>query len=87
MTRPRWLSAIVLGALLIFWIAAIRAFLLVASEDPLWLDELHTQWLVSGSGNEVVPRALRWNQTPLYFLLEYMVVHALPEVAGRERLL
>jgi hypothetical protein len=87
MTRPRWLLAISFGSLFIFWIAAIRAFLLVASEDPLWLDELHTQWLVSGSGNEVVPRALCWNQTPLYFLLEYMVVHALPEVAGRERLL
>ena len=86
MKRPRWLSVIAFGALFVFWIAAIRAFLLVAHEDPLWLDELHTQWLVSGSWSDVFSRSLRWNQTPLYFFLEHSVVHALPDVLGRERL-
>ncbi len=87
MTRPRWHSAIAFAALLVFWIAAVRAFLLIGREDPLWLDELHTQWLVSASWSEVFSRSLRWNQTPLYFLVEYVAVHFLPEIGGRERLL
>lgn len=35
--------------------------------ESLWLDELHTSWVVSGKFSEVAPRAWQGNQSPLYF--------------------
>jgi mannosyltransferase len=35
--------------------------------DVLWLDELHTSWVVSGKLSEVAPRAAMGNQSPVYF--------------------
>ncbi|GIW99514.1 MAG: hypothetical protein KatS3mg111_2847 [Pirellulaceae bacterium] len=35
--------------------------------EPLWLDELHSSWVLSGRWEEVAPRAAMGNQTSLYF--------------------
>jgi mannosyltransferase len=35
--------------------------------ESLWIDELHTSWVVSGSFGDVLPRATMGNQSPLYF--------------------
>lgn len=42
-------------------------FILV--QEPLWIDELHTSWTVSGDFRQLVDRAAIGNQSPLYFLL------------------
>lgn len=39
----------------------------VARADALWLDELHTGWVVSGPWAEVSLRAAEGNQAPVYF--------------------
>ncbi len=39
----------------------------VARSDSLWLDELHTGWVVSGPWSEVSLRAAEGNQAPVYF--------------------
>lgn len=49
------------------------AWWLLAIHDPLWLDELHTDWHVATSLGDVVGRSLRWNQTPLFFIVEWLV--------------
>lgn len=36
-------------------------------DDPLWLDELHTSWVVGSGISEVAPRAAIGNQPPIYF--------------------
>lgn len=45
--------------------------------DPLWIDELHTSWVLSGKPGEVAPRAIVGNQSPLYFWLSYGLVNGL----------
>ncbi len=51
----------------------------VAVSDPLWLDELHTAWCCAAESQEIATdRAIRGNQTPLFFWLEYKTV----QVAG-----
>lgn len=40
---------------------------LVASQDPFWLDELHTAWATGATLGEVSPRAAAGNQSPLFF--------------------
>lgn len=46
----------------------------IATGDLLWLDELHTSWVVRGGIIEVAQRAADGNQTPLYFLLTWVSV-------------
>jgi mannosyltransferase len=41
--------------------------------EPLWLDELHTSWVVSGGFHEVHHRAWAGNQTPLYYWLVWPI--------------
>ncbi len=41
--------------------------------DPLWLDEMHTSWVVSDSILDVTSRAAIGNQTPLYFWLNWFI--------------
>ncbi len=41
--------------------------------ESLWLDELHTSWVVSGKWSEVAGRAAAGNQSPLYFYLTWGV--------------
>jgi mannosyltransferase len=36
-------------------------------DESLWLDELHTSWVVAGELSDVAPRARLGNQHPLYF--------------------
>lgn len=48
------------------------------AQEPLWIDELHTGWVISGSINDVVPRSAIGNQTPLY----YFVVRLLASLFG-----
>ncbi len=48
-----------LGAVARFWQAG----------ESLWLDELHTSWVVSGTFDEIARRARIGNQSPLYFYL------------------
>jgi len=52
---------ILLRIVYVFWLS-----------DPLWLDELHTAWSVSGSFVEVASRAMAGNQSPLFFWFEYL---------------
>jgi uncharacterized membrane protein len=37
--------------------------------ESLWLDELHTSWVVSATFDEIAPRARIGNQSPVYFYL------------------
>ena len=40
--------------------------------ESLWLDELHTAWVVHGPFSEITQRARIGNQSPLYFMLVWM---------------
>lgn len=42
--------------------------------ESLWLDELHTAWVVAGSWSEIGARAQIGNQSPWYFYLVRLVV-------------
>ena len=50
------------------------ALRLIAADDYLWLDELHTGWTVSGNLTDVYWRAADGNQSPLYFYLCFAAV-------------
>lgn len=52
---------------------------LIAAGELLWLDELHTSWVVSGKLGEVAGRAADGNQAPLYFWLTWIPVHLFGE--------
>lgn len=43
------------------WLRAASLF------EPLWLDELHTAWIVAGDLQDVAPRAMVGNQSPLIY--------------------
>jgi hypothetical protein len=56
-------------------ILALAAFLrLWQAGESLWLDELHTSWVVSGKLSDVLPRAALGNQSPLYFWGVWLLV-------------
>jgi 4-amino-4-deoxy-L-arabinose transferase-like glycosyltransferase len=56
-------------------ILALGAFLrLWQAGESLWIDELHTSWVVSGKLSEVLPRAAMGNQSPLYFWGMWLLV-------------
>ena len=50
--------------------------------EPLWVDELHTSWCAVGDWFQVWDRSAVGNQTPLYFLLQNIVVDVTGD-AGR----
>lgn len=52
------------------------------ANDSLWIDELHTAWTVQDRWEEVAPRALYGNQSPLYFWIEWIAV----QISGRQEL-
>src|SRR4029453_3356644 len=54
--------------------AALRVW---RARESLWLDELHTAWCAMGPLSDVVPRATIGNQSPLFFWLEWLLVHIL----------
>lgn len=41
--------------------------------DDLWVDELHTAWVVNGDWSELISRAAIGNQSPLYFVVIKLV--------------
>ena len=45
-----------------------------ASRDDLWVDELHTAWVVDGAWTELPSRAGIGNQPPLYFAIVKVVI-------------
>lgn len=47
---------------------------LIAVNEHLWLDELHSSWAVAGSFADVFGRAASGNQSPLFFWLAWPVV-------------
>lgn len=51
---------------------------LLAARSSLWVDELHTSWVVADEWAEVAPRARAGNQSPLYFYLQWLLVQVLP---------
>ncbi|MCA9145967.1 MAG: glycosyltransferase family 39 protein [Planctomycetales bacterium] len=61
--RDHWpiLPIIVVATLLRLW----------QINESLWLDELHSAWVVSGGIGEIVERAQIGNQSPLYFYLPW----------------
>jgi hypothetical protein len=69
-------SLAVLVSLLL--ITAIAVFLRAAQAgESLWLDELHTAWVVAGEVKDVIPRAYLGNQSPLYFWLVWSITQLL----------
>ncbi len=47
----------------------------VASHDLLWLDELHTGWVVDAPGfSDIASRASDGNQTPFFFWITYLLI-------------
>ena len=57
-------------SLLLLGIALLAiGFRLLRLRESLWVDELHTAWVVSADPAEVAQRALMGNQQPLYFQL------------------
>ena len=51
--------------------------ILIGQQDWLWLDELHTAWVTSGSFSDVATRAAQGNQSPLFFWLVWPAVQLL----------
>lgn len=45
--------------------------------ESLWLDELHTSWVISGTVDEIAPRARIGNQSPVYFYLVHLTTRLL----------
>ena len=64
--RPElYLAAIVLCGL---WLRCWQV------NESLWLDELHTSWVVAGTPSDISGRAQAGNQSPLYFYMVWGVV-------------
>lgn len=80
----RWLAALFIFASLLLgcWIRWQYA-----TNDPLWIDELHTSWVVSGDWSELSARAAMGNQSPLYFWCVYPVVRLLGQTPLSLRLI
>ncbi|MEM9940523.1 MAG: hypothetical protein AAF939_02960 [Planctomycetota bacterium] len=70
------LSHLMLGFIVVAAMA-LRCF--HAFTEPIWLDELHTSWVIDGSLNEVLDRSILGNQMPLYFWICWLVNASLPD--------
>ena len=68
-----WPTILVVASL-----AAVGGFVryLIAANELLWLDELHTSWVVNASLTEVLQRAASGNQSPVFFWLTWPAVMA-----------
>ncbi len=71
--------AVVLLTLVVFGIGIILR--LHACRDDLWVDELHTAWVVDGAWSDLPARARIGNQAPLYFA----IVKGLTDLFGLSR--
>jgi hypothetical protein len=54
--------------------AVLAVWPLVTIRESLWIDELHTAWVVDGEWSEVQNRAAIGNQSPLFFYVEKATV-------------
>lgn len=63
-TPRRPIAPLVLLGLIVLAAALLRIY---QSLDVLWIDELHTSWVVADGLRDVAPRARIGNQSPLYF--------------------
>jgi len=62
---------VVVGLLLIMLLAATLRAQHVS--DPLWLDELHTAWVVEDGIGDVAGRAAAGNQGPVFYYAQWLV--------------
>ena len=46
----------------------------IATGELLWLDELHTGWVVGGSFEQALTRSAQGNQAPLFFGLVWSAI-------------
>jgi uncharacterized membrane protein len=54
--------------------AASLAMRLLQARESLWLDELHTAWVISADWDEIAARAKAGNQPPLFLYLERFAI-------------
>lgn len=80
----KWFSALIIVLALLF---GVWLRWQLAANDPLWVDELHTSWVLSGRFSEIAPRAIAGNQSPLYFWCSYPIVQSLGQSPFSLRLL
>ena len=67
----RWLPLVLIFA------AGVWLRIDIASQELLWLDELHTGWSVTGGFAQMLSRSAQGNQAPLFFSLAWSVVSIL----------
>ncbi len=61
---------------ILFLAVALR---LLQINEPLWLDELHTSWVVADGVGEIAQRAAQGNQSSLYYYVTWLFVTVLGE--------
>ncbi len=76
-----WLIFVIL-ILVAAWIRIV-----IGLGDYLWLDELHTSWVVDGNLSDVAHRARIGNQSPFYFWLVWPIVSTFGQSALSLRIL
>lgn len=72
LTRLPWIAISALAL-----IAAVGGWLRyeIATQDMLWLDELHTGWVVEAPTlTDIAARAADGNQTPVFFWITYLLI-------------
>ncbi len=70
--RDTWVPLVVLA---VVTLATVWLRLRQASES-LWLDELHTAWVAMGAWASIGAHSLVGNQSPVFFALEWALVHS-----------
>ena len=67
----------------VLWLCVMIGFVLAAGlrlfvmTEPLWVDELHTAWVVDADLHQVSRRAAAGNQAPLYFWVTWCITKTL----------
>lgn len=56
----------------------------LGARESLWVDELHSSWVVAGGFSAIAERAAAGNQTPTYFWLLSLVHQLLHQTLGEE---
>lgn len=68
-----WRRRQVVGGLLLTLVTLVGAWLRFQTlDEPLWLDELHTGWVVTHGLSKIPERAAAGNQAATYFYLEWL---------------
>ncbi len=80
--RTHWHFELVLAAILLGGVL-LRGW---QANESLWLDELHTSWVVADAASDVASRAHAGNQSPVYFFNVWAVVQLFGHAAWTLRL-